>query len=130
MSLHSVLTKLGHGFEDVGKWIDDAIKVIQKVEPEINTAISIADPALTPIVSKIESIVNNAQTVAQAPLSAAAIQAITQSVTTLEMIAPGTVTPTVAATVIKDATKVQGVANVILNPPSTAPTVTSTTAKP
>lgn len=133
MSLHSILVKAGHGFADLGKWIDDAIKVFEKdVEPVANAVIAIADPALTPIVQKIESIVSNVQTVTQAPLSSAALQAVAQSVTTLEMIAPGTVTPVVAATINKVAGQVQGVASVVVGAVtgSTAPTVTSSSAAP
>ena len=133
MSLHSILQKAGHGFADLGKWVDDAIKIFEKdIEPTANAIISIVDPALTPVVSKIESIVQNIQTVSQAPLSSASLQAVTQAVTTLEMLAPGTVTPNTVANVTKVATEVQQVATAIQTGVKTAtsPVVTSTTAKP
>ena len=131
--LHSILSKAGHGFSDLGKWVDDAIKIFEKdIAPTANAIISIVNPSLTPIVQKIESIVQNIQTVTQAPMSSASLQAITQAVTTLEMLAPGIVTPNTVANVTKVATEVQQVTTAIQTgvKTATAPVVTSTTAKP
>lgn len=91
MSFLSVLKSIGKDLGHVGTWIEDAIKVAAP-------AAAVVDPPLGAIITGVETVIGDLQTVGSAPPSAASIQAIVQAVTTIETIKAGAKTTTTQTT--------------------------------
>lgn len=73
MNFWSILKSIGKDLGHVGQWIDDSLKVIEPIA-------AIIDPPLVPILVQIDLILS----AFQKPPNAQAVQAIVQSVTTIE----------------------------------------------
>ena len=111
MKKKSLLTFFKTAKADFGKVLTEAFSEIQKFEPAVNAGISVIDPALTPIVSDVESILNSLEAAGAAPLSASGLQALTTAVATIHSLAPNVLTVNVANSITKVATGVQVAVN-------------------
>lgn len=90
MSLLTVLKTIGKDLSHFAGWVEDAVKIAAPVVASV-------DPQLAPIVGAVESILDDVQKASSAPLSAATVQAITSAITTLQMVAPTALNPTIVA---------------------------------
>ena len=83
MSLHGILTEIGKGFQDLGSWIDDGLKVIEPI-------VAVVDPPAIPLLTAIEAVLESIPGIKPTTgtgtiqLTADQVQAIVKAIATLQ----------------------------------------------
>lgn len=99
MSLLSVLKTLGHDLGTFGGWIENAL-------PVAGSILAVVDPPLVPIITTVESVLNDLTTATGKIPTSDELETLTKAVTTLQSVQSIIQTASIAKLTTSSTTKV------------------------